>query len=44
LNVDANGAKALAINAAKKLKNMQRNILKLNGYFNTAQNVSLQQN
>lgn len=44
LNVDINGAKQLAINAAQKLKSMLHSILKLTGFFSTAQNASLQLN
>ena len=39
LNVDVDGAKQLAINAAQKLKSMRLNILKLTGFSNTVQNV-----
>ena len=44
LNVDVAGAKQLAVNAASKSKNMQRNILKRSGCSSTAQSVSLQPN
>ncbi len=44
LNVDVNGAKQLAVNAAQKVKNMLRNILKLTGFSSIAQNASLQLN